>query len=428
MPTEPGTAVLARRLRHVIGIDEDLLDQVPEERPRYTKLGAIVCLTATISALSMLVITSRMSLGAVTWPVALLVMVLWGGLILTIDSWLIASAHGTLKAKVRVYLPRLLIAVLLGFVIAEPLVMSVFRAEIEQQIADNREQELAAVSSRWRTCNPPTDEVVKTPECAGYRLNLAQSPSTLRQQLSDLRKKRGTEATELDRDLNQWKQLDRLARSECAGATDPETTGVSGDGPNCSRNRQTADQYWRDSRLEQRRADVGDMDSRLGVLQDKVTTAEAKYGEQVRIAIVQKIGEWRESRRSIGILEQIKALGQVSANSLPVTVAHWVLRLLLVLIDCLPVLTKWLSGANAYDRMLKRQIDSRVELHKGRVQRVEKVESEVSQAHMATLLREPHEQLADEEEARRQALRERERRRDEEIERLYELYRQEEAP
>ncbi|HWD03375.1 MAG TPA: DUF4407 domain-containing protein [Amycolatopsis sp.] len=424
LTTKPDLDLLGRRFRRVIGIDEALLAQVPEERPRYTRLGVIVCCTATISALSTSVITTRLPFGGLTWLVTVLVMVVWGGFILTIDSWLIASMHGALKAKARQFLPRLLVAALLGFVIAEPLVLSVFQAEIDQRVAEDREHELAAFVSRWRTCNPPDDEAAVPADCADHRLNLADSPGTVRAQLADLGRKRDTQSAELGRDMGTWEQLDTVAKAECAGVAGPGTTGVPGEGPECTRDRQMADQYRRDTRLEQRRADVAALDTRLTDLRNQLTTAEAGYGRQVTSAIERKVADWRASHGGIGVLERIDALARISAGNVAVTVAQWVFRLLLVLIDCLPVLTKWVSGATAYDRMVRRQIDSRVRRHEDRVRHDELVDAAVRGARTAELTREPRARLAEEAEENRRAELDRERRREAEIDRLTELYRE----
>ncbi|MGK3206595.1 DUF4407 domain-containing protein [Amycolatopsis sp. MEPSY49] len=384
-----------RGFRRVIGVDEGLLAEVPEERPRYTRLGAIVCLTATISALATLPVTGGLPLGGLVWVVAPLVLVLWGTFILTVDSWLIASTHGTLTAKARQFLPRLVIAVLLGFVIAEPLVTAVFRAEIEHQVADDRERELATLVSRWRTCNPPSGDAVEAPDCAGHRLNLAGSPATVRAQIADLGGKRDAQSAELDRDMATWERLDSVAKAECAGVAGPGTTGVRGEGPECSRDRETADQYRRDTRLEQRQADVAALDKSLAESRDRLAAAESGYGRQVQAAIDEKAVAWRENRGSIGILEQIDALARLSAGNADVTVAQWVLRLLLVLIDCLPVLTKWFGGVNAYDRMIRRRIDSRVERHEERVHHEELRASAEVRARTAELTRDSRAKLAE---------------------------------
>jgi hypothetical protein len=395
------TEHVSRRLRGLIGVDEGVLRWVPQEGPRYTKLGAIICLTATFSALSMLVMTVRLFPGPYALLGAVGVAVFWGTFIVVLDSWLITSLHGATRRKAGVYLPRLVIAALLGLVIAEPVVVLVFRPAIDQQIADNREAERASLSSVWRRCNPPTDAPVAGTACADHRLNLPGSPSTLRAQFVELRERRDTEAAELGRDMNHWKHLDAVARAECAGVAGPETTGVPGEGPECTHNRSTADQFRRDSRLEQRQAGLTALDGELRTKQDQLTTSEATYGEQVRVAIERKVAAWEESRRTVGILEELDALGQLSEKSTPVTVAHWVFRALLVLLDCTPVLAKWMSGTTAYDRRLSGELTDGEAAHDAELARRAKERERAGEDRTA------------------------ERSKDEEIERLYEMYRRE---
>lgn len=53
-PARPEHGV-PRLLRRLAGIREDVLDWVPEERPRYTRLGLIVANTGIMAAAAMLI-------------------------------------------------------------------------------------------------------------------------------------------------------------------------------------------------------------------------------------------------------------------------------------------------------------------------------------------------------------------------------------
>ncbi|WP_165401199.1 DUF4407 domain-containing protein [Herbihabitans rhizosphaerae] len=414
-----------RRVRRIIGIREQVMDWVPEERPRYTKLAVIVLITGVISGLSMMIITTRLFTG--WWTLlAVFVAVGWGYAILMIDSWLVSSMHGG-RAKVLTCLPRLLISILLGVVIAEPVVVFIFRPAIEQEVADKRNAELATFSSAWKACNPPTGEVIGRPECADHHLNLASSLTALRTHHDNLTAQRDQLRTDVASNLARWDQLERLARAECKGTPGAETTGVAGEGPECSRNRVVADQFRRGTRLDQRQADLADMDRNLVGLKDAVKQAENSYATDVESAIAAKIGEWKESRKTTGILEELDALGELADKSTPVNVAHWVLRLLLVLFDCLPVLTKWLNGRTAYDKAISREIETSRKLHEEHLTRSQKTDATIWDAHHTRVQQEHRGQLHAMAEEDRRAKRQRERALDEEIERVADELRRESA-
>jgi len=62
-----------RLLRQVAGVNETILDWVPEERPRYTRLGAIVINTGLMAALSMTVLLGKVDVPPLfVVPVALM--------------------------------------------------------------------------------------------------------------------------------------------------------------------------------------------------------------------------------------------------------------------------------------------------------------------------------------------------------------------
>ncbi|MCE7009434.1 DUF4407 domain-containing protein [Kibdelosporangium philippinense] len=420
-PAAPDTSI-ARRIRGIVGVQEEALDWVSADRARYTRMGAIILITGVLSGLSMLVVTGRLFDGPFAWPAAIGMALFWGFAIVMLDSWLIASTHGG-RAKTLVCLPRLLISILLGFVIAEPLVVMVFRPAIEQRVEDNRSVELASFTSVWKACNPPTGEVVRTPECADHHLNLASSLTALRTQHETLVDQRNHLKPAYDTELAQWNELERIARAECKGIPDTDTTGVPGEGPECSRNRATADQFRRDAGLEQRQADLTAIDRDLTRLTESIKQTEKSYGEQVESAIALKVADWQASRATIGILEEFHALGQLAAESAHVNGALWGLRLLLILIDCMPVLTKWMSPRTAYDQVIANETAAGKRLHDQSLRQRERTDTAIWDAHYSGIEDEYSRTSAQQAQDAQRARELRELELDEEIERLAEQYR-----
>lgn len=351
-----------RWLRMIAGVKEDILDWVPEERPRYTRLGAIVLNTGVLAGLSLLIALD--TLVNVSWLLLLPAAALWAFVIVSFDGWLIASTHGVSDARrLRVFLPRLVISLLIGFVIAEPLLLWVFSPAIHKEVFDERQNELTAYESQWQSCNPASGVLVTTAGCANYRLNIKDSPQAVQEQLTTATIQRDQLKTMVDGLNGQWAELEKIARNECGGTPGPGLTGIRGNGAECKRDRQVADQYRMSSQLDKHQVDLTTLNQQLATLTGNLATAQQTAGQQISAAITEKVDAKRAAQGNIGILDEDKALGQLSDRSFFVFVAQWLVRLLLIAIDCLPVLAKMMSGTTAYDVLVSRQIEVGKRLH-----------------------------------------------------------------
>ncbi|BCY05869.1 DUF4407 domain-containing protein [Actinoplanes sp. L3-i22] len=360
LPARPQRGI-GRQLRRIAGIDERLLDWIPQERHRYARLGAIILNTALMAALSMSVL-----LGSVDIPVWLIppVALIWGYLILSFDGWLVASTHGVLgMAKLKIFLPRLVISVLMGAVIAEPLLLKVFGPAIHTEINAERKNEVDDYESRLKDCNPVALGAVIPDGCGDFQLNVADNPAGVRNELalaSDERVKLQGQIAKINTELT---KRENLARAECNGDPGPGLSNRRGEGPNCRRDRQEADRYRASSGLDARQTDLIKVNRRIDALTARDGTASTAYAAGLNTEIEKKVQQKRDGREQIGILDEDKALGALTSESLFVLVGSWLLRLLLVTIDCLPVLTKLMSRPTMYDAAVGRQLETSDRLH-----------------------------------------------------------------
>src|SRR5687768_7478279 len=99
-------------------------------------MGGVVASTGILAGLSM---AFALNFAAhAPWPIAVPLGVLWGLIIVNLDRLLIAGMrHGTsVRRTLALGLPRVLLAVILGFVIATPLTLQIFRSEIDTEITE----------------------------------------------------------------------------------------------------------------------------------------------------------------------------------------------------------------------------------------------------------------------------------------------------
>ncbi|MEV6527757.1 DUF4407 domain-containing protein [Longispora sp. NPDC051575] len=349
--------------RRIVGIREDVLDWVPEHRPGYTRLGAIVLNTGVMAALSLFMALNKV---VDTWWILLIPpALLWGFLILCLDSWMVASTHGFLSAtaKIRVLIPRLVISVLIGAAIAEPMLLWVFQPSITKEVQDTRKHELDVYESQLKLCNPVTGEVPAADQCADLHLTIKDTPNAKSAELAATQDQRDKLRTEVDRLNKEWGEKEKLAQAECAGTAGPLTTGLAGDGPECQRNREIADRFLRDSQLGKHQSDLAALNEKLRTLEAEKSTIGQRYSAEVGTQITAKVQAKRDDQGMIGLLDEGAALGRLADESAFVHVAEWMVRLLLVAIDAMPVLAKLMSGVSKYDRLVSRQVDTGQRLH-----------------------------------------------------------------
>ena len=117
------------------GADRDVIRAIPEERFRFVAMGGILLTTAAVSALSMYYALHN----AIRLPViaAIIICLFWGFLILNIDRFLVISIGVTRGAfrLISLAISRLLLSAVTAFVMATPLVIQIFSASINEQIA-----------------------------------------------------------------------------------------------------------------------------------------------------------------------------------------------------------------------------------------------------------------------------------------------------
>ncbi len=359
---EPPDRRPSRLLRRIAGVKEDILDWVPEERPRYTRLGAIILNTGLMAAISLLAALGKVL--TVFWLFLLPISALWGFVIISFDGWLIASTHGVLSAaKYRIFIPRLIISLLMGVIIAEPLLLWVFQPTIRTEVLDFRQQEITAYESQLKKCNPVSGAAVTTASCSNFHLNIANSPDAVQQELNTATARRD-QLNELVNGLsNQYAAKESFAANECAGKAGPGLTGQLGDGPECLHDRKIADQFRVDNQLSQREATLTALNNKIVSLTAALASARQVYDQELSATITSEVNAKRLDQGKIGILDQDAALGRLSSRSAFVFAGQWLLRLLLIAIDCLPVLTKMIGGTTAYDKLVARQTNVSERLH-----------------------------------------------------------------
>ncbi|MEV0932548.1 DUF4407 domain-containing protein [Streptomyces phaeochromogenes] len=353
----------ARGLRALTGVDEELLAKVGYERSKYTALGGVVLGTSVIAAFSMWNFATE-ALGRVS-VVALVPTVIWMLFVLNLDRWLVTPQPNA-RRRVGPLVMRLLIALMLGVVIAEPLVLRIFQTAIEERVADERTDVIDQLRTNLVRCNPvpSTTQTVTPGRCdRTYVLSFGATPGERAEELTALRSDAGALQKRVDRDSTRLEAIDSEVRDECRRLVRIAATGLYQRTSECLRLRDKAQDYRNTHRTSENEKRLAGMNSRVSKIESELTTSRGAFLKTRADGIERRLAEERAKQKEIGVLERIRALDELASGNPVLFVGIWLVRVLFVLLDVLPVLVKYLSGETAYDRMLTSESNSAVKIH-----------------------------------------------------------------
>lgn len=353
--------LIAMRLRALTGVREELLDRVRSERTRYTALAAVMVCTASIGGFSMFLALGEVLGNDKVWLV--LIAVFWAIFILCIDCWLVSSTAGSRwRTRISVLLPRLAIATVFGIVIAEPLVLRVFQTGIVNHVKDERQASIDQVRTSLVACNPvPGVSVSRSiPQvgCAGMTLNISGPASTSLTRVQALQQQKSSLQVQVNSETAQLHQLEITVNDECNGNRGSGLTGIYGNGPACKKDQQYVTNYESTHPIGAQNTQLANLESQIKSQQGILSGRQANYQSEVSQAIDNRLKEETSPSAPIGMAERFQALAFLSMSNSFIAVASWFIRIFFILIDCLPVLVKFLSGSSPYDRLVEDEIIS----------------------------------------------------------------------
>jgi hypothetical protein len=342
-----------RWLRGLAGVDEDLLRWAWPERSRHTALGGVILGTAAIAGFSMWnFITEILGVTSV-W--ALVPTLLWFLFILNLDRWIVSSQAGTSR-RLGPFLVRLVVAMLFGVIIAEPLVLRVFQTAIEQQISDERDQQVRELRSQLVACNPDpanADAMRNRPQnCADYILSFNTSPENDAAQLAALRQDAIALEKTVKADTRQLTALNNNVRSECRRLYWNRRFRALVRSSECHRLRAVVRDYVETHNTDANKDRLDQLNTRISQLEDALSSAHEDFLKHRDEAIAKEIDKLRANQQAIGFLERMQALERFAVGNAALFFGAWLLRIFFIVIDCLPVLVKFLGGTSAYDKIL----------------------------------------------------------------------------
>lgn len=341
-------------------------------RARFAQMGLVLLSTAGLAVLSMsFALTTGLHL---VWPVAILVGLVWGFIILNLDRMLVLNLdmRGGLLRVAAAVLPRVFIAALLGIVISTPLVLQVFQVEIQEQIAETQtlnETTLGANLDKTAsaTALAQVQKQIQTDE-AILDGDMPPSGTTTVQQQAQILKDAEAKQSDL-RDKAEQKY--RAWQCELYGSSCESSTNVPGNG-------NLAKARGQEYQAAKAQADAADQDvatakAALDKARDDAKVTDATSLQAAQAQAQKELPDLRKREADLqaqvndrlddragkiaandGLLAQIVALSDLSADKPDARITHIAVGLLFFMIELLPVLVKIITGMGApslYDRI-----------------------------------------------------------------------------
>ncbi len=312
------------------GANLEILDKVPHENNKYLGIGGTIIFTALMASFA----GGYAFFTAFKDPnLSIFFGVFWGALIYNLDRYIVSTfgvgdGKKTIsKQEIMEGLPRIAMAIVLGFVIATPLELKLFEGEIDAEISrqnliTNQEMNVNAVDKAEETNLYYTSEV-----------------TTLRSRI-DIRNK---ELTQLKnkRDNAYDKYMCEL-NGTCG-------TGIPGEGPvfrEAKNNYIVLNNEYQNTLNDYN--SKNNIDSKQ-ILEYQKTANNNLENARKKVASLETAYESRN-----GLLARLQALSELTKKDSTLLFSKWLITILFIFIEIAPILFKMMTERGSYDDILDR--------------------------------------------------------------------------
>lgn len=383
-PRQPGWAW--RRMAILGGAEGGILDRVPSETPRFVQMFFVLLGTALVSALSMFFALTT-GVQVLVW-LAIPLAIVWAALIFNLDRFLTSTMTSTRNVwrLIGLAIPRVLMAAVIGFVVAEPVVLQVFHNDIAREVAATNitqaqsdqdalekgpeKKALDAASARLKDLeNQAATGVVAGTSADSASQSAAQSTVD----------KVTAQMAEQQKVIDQARLVYQCELTGEGVGTVPGCTGVQGQGASSDAAK---------AQLDQAQQTYDALAGQLRAANEQLATADAAAKENTSASEAQNRTEAESqlpaARQSydqalaaynarasavadgnagaIGLLSQISGLNRLAEKEPTIFWAHWLIAALFFMIELLPVIVKVLTSfgePSLYEKTaaLRKQVD-----------------------------------------------------------------------
>ncbi len=349
------------------GARPDVLEAVPGARAKFVALGGVLLSTGGLAVLSA-AFAVHMALG-VWWPLALAIGVGWGFVIVNLDRMLLVGmAHEPSVARNLVMaVPRVGLALVLGVVISTPLTLQIFHKEIDAQVVVLQ----AEASDAYQRSLDSDARFAGLPE---LRAQVAEEQAVVASGGSsdaDLAPLQGqVTAAQVAYDAARATQWELSARAQC------ELDGTCGTGDAGTGEAYVQARAAADAQRAVVDSAKSDLDAAVAAVASGATRSlsQATADLEIHRAELARLTEQQTALQTAfdatnadntGILIRLRALSALSHSDATMAAAHYMLALLFICIELLPVVMKMLLNVgprSTYDRLSDLRDDGDLEV------------------------------------------------------------------
>ncbi|MBO0981551.1 DUF4407 domain-containing protein [Microbacterium sp. SD291] len=365
-PRTPGFRL--RTLAILGGAEGEILDRVPGETPRFVQMFFVLAGTALVSAISMLFALTT-GVQAAIW-LAVPLAIVWALIIFNLDRFLTSTMTSTRNVwkLIGLAIPRVIMAAIIGFVVAEPLVLQIFHNDIAREVAATNivqaqsDQEALESGPEKIAMDSASDRLAALENQAATGIvagteSSSASESAAQATVDDLTAKMTAQQAVID-------QARILYQCELTGegaGTVPGCTGVNGEGASSdaaeaqlAEAQQTYDALGAQLRTANEELAAAGTSAKENTAasetqnreeaQSQLPAARESYDAALAAYNARADAVAQGNAGAIGLLSQISGLNRLSEKEPTILWAHLLIAALFFMIELLPVLVKVLTS------------------------------------------------------------------------------------
>lgn len=357
-----------RRLAVLGGADGAVLDEVPIETPRFVQMFFVLAGTALVSAISMLFALTT-GVRVAVW-LAIPLALVWALIIFNLDRFLTSTMRSTrnLWRLIGLALPRVIMAAVIGIVVAEPLVLQIFSNDIAREVnATNitqaqSDQDAVTAGPEKQALDAARERVAALESQAASGIvagaeTTTASAAAAQASVDDLTAKMAAQQEVIDRARAIYQcEINGQGAGEVAGCS-----GVAGEGASseAAEAQLAAAQATYDDLAAKLRAAQADLADAQAAGTAAASASEEQNKQQARDELPGAREQYRAALAAyderaaqiasgnagaVGLLSQISALERLGEKEPILKWAHLLIAVLFFMIELLPVIVKVLTS------------------------------------------------------------------------------------